>query len=225
MATVRISTALIDQVKKYNKDKFEHIRNGLPKPRDAFDKHEVLLRAYDLITGGIRHTIENNPLSPYIRIDTVYIRTFSNGENQPGAIYSSSYASAEAELPVPASTITNEYGYIKSDGEIWLDATHPEWKDMYEEACRYASDQNQMLLQHQGAINQLQNLLKAHTTLAPALRAFPPLWDMLPQGIKDDHTRIDSRVRHNLPKTATDTSVLTQAVMTAKLLSGENNGQ
>lgn len=227
MATVRISAALIDQVKKYNRDKFERIRDSLPRPRDAFDKEEVLLKAYDLITGGIRHTVENNPLKPYICTDGVFVKTFTGGAKQPGSAHFKSYATAVIDLPVPAadSNITNEYGRLDNRGELWLEATHPEWRDMYEEACRISDDQQAILIQHQSALDQLVALLRAHTTLAPALRQFPALWDMLPQGIKDDHTRIDTRTKSIVPKTPTDTSVLTQAVMTAKLLSGENNGQ
>lgn len=225
MATVRISDALIRSVKTFNRSKLENIRRGLPKPRDVFDNEEVLLRAYDLITGGIRHTLENNPLEPYLRKDDVWIRTFQNGDAMPGHTYSSSYAAAVQELPVPRLGMANDYGVLEPGGSIRLNAQHPEWAEMYAEACRLQEEYTALENQHNVAINQLEHLLKSHTTLGPALRQFPALWDMLPGDIKDQHTRVETRVKATTQKPVTDTSVLTQAVMTAKLLSGENNEQ
>lgn len=225
MATVRISDALVRSVKNFNRIKLENIRRGLPKPRDVFDNEEVLLKAYDLITGGIRHTLENNPLEPYLRKDDVWICTFSGGDMAPGHTHSSSYAAAEKELPVPRLGASNDYGVLEPGGSIRLNAQHPEWVEMYAEACRLQEEYNALENQHYVAINQLEHLLKSHTTLGPALRQFPALWDMLPDDIKAQHTRVETRVKSTGLKTVTDTSVLTQAVMTAKLLSGENNGQ
>ena len=35
----------------------------------------------------------------------------------------------------------------------------------------------------------------AYSTLAPALKAWPPLWDLIPEDVKDKHREIKERVK------------------------------
>lgn len=62
----------------------------------------------------------------------------------------------------------------------------------------------------------VSEVLKAHSTLAPALKAWPPLWELLPDHVQAKHKQIVTR-----NKTTTDINVdvsaLTGAITYAKL--------
>lgn len=63
----------------------------------------------------------------------------------------------------------------------------------------------------------VEQVLKSHATLAPALKAWPPLWDILPAHIQDKHKEIKERKTVvATPEVATDhlTAMLTVIKLT-----------
>lgn len=64
----------------------------------------------------------------------------------------------------------------------------------------------------------VQKLLHAHATLAPALKAWPALWDLLPESAKDKHRLVANKVNTEKPDLdGVDVAALTATVVMNKL--------
>jgi hypothetical protein len=72
----------------------------------------------------------------------------------------------------------------------------------------------------------VKELLSVHSTLAPALKQWPPLWDLLPEKIKERHKAVVARgkpkVKPEQPVAAVDLNSMTAAVIANKITQGSN---
>jgi len=67
-------------------------------------------------------------------------------------------------------------------------------------------------------VDGVKKVIEAHTTLAPALKAWPPLWDLVPETFKDRHRKVVVREKNTAEiDGSVDLSKLTAAVTFAKL--------
>ena len=60
-------------------------------------------------------------------------------------------------------------------------------------------------------------VIGAYSTLAPALKAWPPLWDLLPDATKERHKEIVERVKKEVVVEDVDLSSMTTIATLAKL--------
>lgn len=68
----------------------------------------------------------------------------------------------------------------------------------------------------------VMKVLDAHKSLAPALRAWPPLWDLLPNAMKEKHKQIVERSKPADKQVIdADLDSLTGVVVRAKIMKGE----
>ena len=65
-------------------------------------------------------------------------------------------------------------------------------------------------------VEQVQKIITAHATLAPALKMWPPLWDLIPDNYKDKHREIKEREKKDVVVNV-DLSTLTATVVANKL--------
>jgi hypothetical protein len=72
---------------------------------------------------------------------------------------------------------------------------------------------------------EVDNLLRGFSTLAPALKAWPLLWEYLPETTRDQHKKIVERTsRPKAPAPVeVDTGKLTAGIIAAKMLNANNN--
>jgi hypothetical protein len=42
----------------------------------------------------------------------------------------------------------------------------------------------------------VKEVCNTYSTLAPALKAWPPLWDLIPEDVKDKHREIKERIKN-----------------------------
>ena len=63
----------------------------------------------------------------------------------------------------------------------------------------------------------VNKLMETYTTLAPALKAWPPLWDLLPDEAKERHKKIVERNRKDTIDVDVDLNSMTAAVTFSKL--------
>lgn len=66
-------------------------------------------------------------------------------------------------------------------------------------------------------VEGVSNVLKVHTTLAPALRAWPPLWDLLPEQTKNKHREVKERTTKGEAQIEADLNALTAMSTLIKL--------
>ena len=67
-------------------------------------------------------------------------------------------------------------------------------------------------------VDGVQKILHAHATLAPALKAWPALWDLLPENVKNKHRLVVSKASSEKPDLdGVDVASLTATVVMNKL--------
>jgi hypothetical protein len=67
-------------------------------------------------------------------------------------------------------------------------------------------------------VKGVEDIIKNFSTLAPALKAWPPLWDLIPRDKQEKHKEIVERKSNKPVALDMDTSSLTAAVTMAKLV-------
>lgn len=66
-------------------------------------------------------------------------------------------------------------------------------------------------------VGSVTKIVNAHNTLAAALRAWPPLWDFVPEDTKDKHREVKEKVRKEAVVCDVDLDRLTSVAVTRKL--------
>ena len=62
----------------------------------------------------------------------------------------------------------------------------------------------------------VKKIIGMHTTLGPALKAWPPLWDLVPEGTKNRHRKVVERVKPEVAEVEVDLTALTGTITAAK---------
>jgi hypothetical protein len=65
-------------------------------------------------------------------------------------------------------------------------------------------------------VNAVKEVITAHATLSPALKMWPPLWDLIPESYKDKHREIKEREKKEVVVNV-DLGTLTATVVAHKL--------
>jgi hypothetical protein len=65
-------------------------------------------------------------------------------------------------------------------------------------------------------VAQVQKIITAHATLAPALKMWQPLWDLIPEEYKERHRKVVEREKKELAIDV-DLSAMTAAVVAHKI--------
>jgi hypothetical protein len=74
----------------------------------------------------------------------------------------------------------------------------PVWAEFYAEVVAY-NDRVAVATQRQTEFAAMVNqVIAAYSTLAPALKAWPPLWELIPEEVKNTHRRIVERTKNEV---------------------------
>lgn len=115
---------------------------------------------------------------------------------------------------MPPETMMKAEGYF---GNIALINTNGFWDDILAEITAYHAAIDAIVQQQQKFVANVDLIITAHATLAPALKVWPALWDLLPQGTKDKHKEIVERKKSEVTVDV-DLGSLTAAVAFSKLV-------
>ena len=66
-------------------------------------------------------------------------------------------------------------------------------------------------------LSSVNKLMETYTTLAPALKAWRPLWDLLPEEAKDRHKTVKERKVVKAEELDLDLNAMTSAVALSKI--------
>ncbi len=188
MAIVRISQELRNDIIRNARNKFDPAIKAAQdsKPEDKYGDY-----IYDKIWGPYRKQMEALPKEFFQYKNSIQIR--SVGEVTMPFI--TSFAEYRPIPPIPANTpVKHDYPgqpYSLLGDPVWdvimLDAR--EWKHRCDTVANQCRD----------FIAGVTAVLDTFTTLAPALKEWPPLWELLPEHIKDRHKEIKERVKADRP--------------------------
>ena len=110
-----------------------------------------------------------------------------------------------------------------SYGGYILDATDPRWGAFKAEYLTYCTAIKAIDTECRAFADGVRAVVNTYTTLAPALKAWPALWDLLPPGAKSRHKEIRERQKRELApvgvldEAGVDLSKMTAAVTLNKL--------
>jgi hypothetical protein len=101
-------------------------------------------------------------------------------------------------------------------GGVALINTDGFWDDILDEVTAYQQTINNLQSQQSAFVLSVKKVIAAHATLAPALKMWPALWDLIPEDTKNRHKEIVARTKP-APTVDVDLGSLTAAVTFSKL--------
>jgi len=91
-----------------------------------------------------------------------------------------------------------------------------EWEDIAQEIADYQANILAVADKKKAFIASVTQVIEAHATLAPALKMWQPLWDLIPEEYKERHRQVVEREKKEV-KVDVDLSALTAQVVFNKL--------
>ena len=92
--------------------------------------------------------------------------------------------------PVPSKTMSNgrfRYTPHYSVPDIYLDTSCSEWESLRSEHALYIERIQAEKAKQREFVEMVETVINAHETLAPALKTWPALWELIPEEVKDKH--------------------------------------
>lgn len=207
MATVRFSSELKDQILRNARAMFDKRAEAA---KNARPDHSWGDRIYDTLFGKYTDVLAAVP-QEFLRLRGE-ISIAHIGDERCNLEFTMTL-----RKPWPIRTPDdNEFGISTGYGDsIRLPDTET-WAELKADVARW----NQGMLavrQKQSAFSeQVSNLINSYTTLAPALKAWPPLWDLIPEHVKDKHKEIVVREK-KVVDSGVDLAALTSTIVGVKI--------
>jgi hypothetical protein len=189
MATVRVSKELIDRIVRAASNRMQH---AVDRAKAKTLDNSWGQRIYDTLFFEDKPIISRVPARWLKMVNKIEIRgvgsqicnmsfTFATPQPWPNQFSDTKLAYKEMSYLDPIS--------LKDSLE---------WKEFHDEVLAYnervfaASERRTEFV---GMVNQV---ISAYSTLAPALKAWPPLWDLIPEDVKDKHREITERTKNEV---------------------------
>lgn len=90
------------------------------------------------------------------------------------------------------------------------------WGELHADVTRWRQGIKDALQKQNEFVEQVNQIIKAHATLAPALKMWPALWDLVPEQYKEKHKEIKVREKREV-EVNVNLGALTAAVTFNKL--------
>ena len=204
MATVKFSAELKDKIIDNAKDIYLVKLRKLKEDMIASDNlgNEIM----DILFGS---TLDVQPSYMFETIKAVGIERFYNvnKENAPDGMSGDDWESLHAislEYPLPKerclprTTDSDEFvkdkGCKCSWGEFRLDVTDNRWSRIKDKLLVYTANRDELSRQMEEFVDKVDKLMDSYATLAPAVKAWSGLWELVPEDYRERATRkVDRR--------------------------------
>lgn len=213
MATVRFSQQLQDDIIKNATNMFnDSVRQARENYPNDWGK-----KLYDsLFSADIQAKMNALPKGFFDTIDSLPLTGFKNA---PEDVWQSSntkidtwrHVSLRLQLPSPLPFPPKDTwqkavdtGYYMDYSRNEIDYNNPNFEWLHEPFRKYTQGIFNAEAKKDDFVAGVKSIVTTYTTLAPALKAWQPLWDLLPDDAKERHKKITEKVK---PKTAEDIGV------------------
>lgn len=122
--------------------------------------------------------------------------------------------------PTPDRDINLPLGYVQGSSvpDIKL-VDGPVWEDVKAQLDAWVAARKLLADERDAFVKGVMSVLEVHSTLAPALKAWPPLWDLVPEAYKERHRKVVERTKgEEAAAPDVDLNKLTATVVSAKLV-------
>lgn len=207
MATVRFSGELKDHILRNANNLFN---KRLDAAREATPDNSWGDRIYNMLFGDCQAALAVVPPEFLKYVETLEIA----GIGDIGCTLSFTLS---ARKPWPLRfEHGNQWGIAERYGSsIKLPDTEM-WAELKTDVERYKAGIRTIEEKRQAFRAQVSELIDSYSTLAPALKAWPPLWDLIPSHVKDKHREIVVREKKEV-QLGIDLTAMTSAVTAIKI--------
>ena len=186
MATVRFGKELSDRIEKAARAKMEPAIN---RAREQKLDNAWGQRIYDILF------LEAKPL--IAQLPAAWLRTVGKIEI---SMVSGRHCGMEFTFatpqPWPYAFPDTELARKNSPyGETLALKDNLVWAEFLAEVTVYRDRVKAAEARRDEFVEMVRKIIKAYGTLAPALKAWPPLWELIPEDVKDKHREIKERTK------------------------------
>ncbi len=208
MATVRFSKelqdAILNNARGVFNSKVDAARNA--KPDNAWGE-----RIYNTLFG--EHTAQLNAVPSYFLNMTNKFKV----EKVGGITCNLEFTlNSERAFPhqFPDTELAKKSGYYGSEIEL---KDNLAWGELYADVVRWRDGIKEVEAKRDEFVKQVKTIIEAHATLAPALKMWTPLWDLVPEEHKNRQRELKERDNKELSLEGVELSSLTSIVVANKL--------
>jgi len=208
MAVVRITKQLTEDILAHAKGKFsDRIRaaeESVPNSERWGDY------VYEKLLGKHIPIMEQLPMEFFSTANSIQVtRVGSQGVNIRFKL--STNKRWPVQLPSDAPVDRSSYSsYIALNDD-------PVWEELHAEVAAWRTRCSAVRAQASEFAEGVSKVLSSYSTLAPALKAWPPLWELLPEYAKNKHKEIVERTKSDRAAPEIDTTKLTAVLAASKL--------
>ncbi len=190
MATVRFSKELCDRIEKEARNKMQP---AVDRAKAAAPSNDWGQRIYDTLFRVVIPAVNAVPLE-WMNI------TKSFSVEKVGSLNTSLRFEFHTDKPWPrvfvashlAAACTN---YNSTRLELSAD---PVWDEFAVEVQEYMRKVSEAELRRNEFTTMVSKVIQTHSTLAPALKMWPALWDLIPEDVKNKHREIKERTKNEV---------------------------
>lgn len=216
MATVRISQELRSMIVQAARNKMQPAK---ARAEQSFDKARWGDYVYDNIFPA-EDIARAKALPSYWLMHVKEIRVLHVGHTKlglslplttpsPWPVSSPGIGAAFTQIHGPSSNVPPAISLGTGRG-VWGELEADAIK--YQNAVRAAEDRVEQF------IDSVNKLLDTYTTLAPALKAWPALWELVPDEYKERHKKVVAKATRETLTPAVDLTSMTAVIAAAKML-------
>ena len=210
METVRITKELTEAILGKARAKFTDRIKAAEESAPTGTKWGDYI--YDKLFGQYVPIMNQLPAEFFNRRDSIAVQRI-NGEYINLTFTMSSRKPWPAYLPEDAPVEQVGYGNSIALSDDLM------WGELYAEVMAWKQKCSAVRKQAQEFTEGVSKILSTYSTLAPALKAWPPLWELVPERTKNKHKEITERKKPEKAAPDVDVNRLT-AVLTASKLGG-----
>jgi hypothetical protein len=168
---------------------------AVQRARDLRPDHAWGSRIYNTIFADVLHKVNALPSEWFKQVDKIYVKGIEVVDANFHMEFNLSHTVAWPDQ-ILASDIHRPYdGYIYGSDAVVTLKNHEVWHDFIEEVMAYNSRVSAALERQKEFVNMVEQVIESYTTLAPALKAWPALWELIPEATKDRHREVKERVK------------------------------
>lgn len=120
------------------------------------------------------------------------------------------------QVPKPNSDLTTVNARMYDRYRLDVKLIGDEWSDIQAQLDAWISNIAAVEQERDAFVEGVKKIIGMHTTLGPALKAWPPLWDLVPEGTKNRHRKVVERVKPEVAEVDVDLTALTGTITAAK---------
>lgn len=183
MATVRFSAELKQQILAAAASK---MAPAIQRANDQRPSHDWGLRIYE--------TIFREDLDGLKRVSAHWFSTIGALKIEAvNGVYCNMEFNLPAPMPWPAIFPSNAVARRRSTYSNDIAVNHDLFLDLANELMRRNAAVTEAR-KRQGEFREMvSKVIESYATLAPALKAWPPLWELIPDPVKDRHREVKER--------------------------------